>query len=106
MPEPVAESLWYSTLAWDAGSLEGALRAVSAPLLVLQSTYLSANRTRTAVQSHVTNPWFEIVGRLVPAARIQIVGGNGHFPTVDAPDAVNRCLTTFLTDVTRRGFFR
>ena len=106
IPEAVLESLWYSIAHWDAGRLDDALRAVSVPLLVLQSTYLNANRVRVPAHTHATNPWFEIIGRHVPDARIQIIGGAGHFGIVDAPAAVNRCLATFLADVTQRAFFR
>jgi pimeloyl-ACP methyl ester carboxylesterase len=73
---------------------------------VLQSTYLSTEYRHFAVDPRMVTPWLEIIGRLVPTVRIQIIGAGGHFPMLDAADAVNRCIMTFLADVTFRRFFQ
>ena len=74
-------------------------------LVVLQSTYLTAEYKHFAVDPRMVTPWWEVIGRLVPTVRIQIISGVGHFPMLDAADAVNRCITTFLADATFRRFF-
>ena len=105
VPESVAEAYWCSILRWDAGAVEGALKSLQAPLLVLQSTYVTADYKHFAVEPRMVTPWLEVIGRLVPTVRIQIISGVGHFPMLDAADAVNRCITTFLADATFRRFF-
>ena len=105
VPESVAEAYWCSMLRWDAEAVEGALRNLRAPLLVLQSTYLSTEYKHFATDPRMLTPLLEVIGRLVPTVRIQTIGGVGHFPMLDAADAVNRCITTFLADATFRRFF-
>jgi len=101
----VAEAFWCSVLRWDAAQMEGALRKLQVPLLVLQSTYLDSEYRRLAVDPRMMTPWLEVIGRLVPTVRIQTLGGASHFPMLDAPAAVNRCIATFLADATFRRFF-
>jgi pimeloyl-ACP methyl ester carboxylesterase len=105
VPEAVAEAYWCSILRWDAASVEGALRSLRVPLLVLQSTYLTTGYRHFAIDPRMMTPWLEVIGRLVPTVRIQIIDGVGHFPMLDAADAVNRCIATFLADATFRRFF-
>jgi len=105
VPESIAETYWRSILRWDAAAVEDVLKSVQVPLLVLQSTYLSAEYKYFAAEPRMMTPWLEVIGRLVPTVRIQIIGGVGHFPMLDAAEAVNRCITTFLADATFRRFF-
>ncbi len=72
---------------------------------MLQSTYLSVEYKYFAVDPRMMTPWLEVIGRLVPTVRVQTIRGVSHFPMLDAPDAVNRCITTFLADATFRRFF-
>lgn len=105
VPEAIAEAYWHSVLRWDAAAVEGALRGLRVPLLVLQSTYLTAEYKHFNADPRMMTPWLEVIGRLVPTARIQTIAGAGHFPMLDAADAVNRCIATFLADATFRRFF-
>ena len=72
---------------------------------LLQSTKLTADYKRSATDPRVLTPLLEVIGRLVPTVRIQTIDGVGHFPMLDAADAVNRCIATFLADATFRRFF-
>ena len=105
VPEAVAEAYWGNILRWDAAAVEVALRSLRVPLLVLQSTYLSTGYRYFPVEPRMMTPWLEVIGRLVPTVRIQILDGVSHFPMLDAADAVNRCIATFLADATFRRFF-
>jgi len=105
VPDSIAEAYWCSILRWDAASVESALKSVQVPLLVLQSTYLTTGYKQFAIDPRMMTPWLEVIGRLVPTVRIQIIGDTGHFPMLDEADAVNRCITTFLADATFRRFF-
>ena len=105
VPDAVAEAYWCSMLRWDAADVEGALKNLHAPLLVLQSTYLSADYKHFDTDPRTLTPLLDVIGRLVPTVRIQTIDGAGHFPMLDAADAVNRCIATFLADATFRRFF-
>ena len=69
------------------------------PLLVLQSTSMNAARKRVSLSPSVSAPWFDLVRRHVPAARIEIVSVVGHFPMLEAADAVNQGIAVFVADV-------
>lgn len=104
-PEAVAETYWCEILRWDSSTVESALRDLRVPLLVVQSTYLTAEYKRFTADPRMMTPWLEVIGRLVPTVRIQTIGDVGHYSMLDAADAVNRCIATFLADATFRRFF-
>ena len=77
---------------WDAAQMEGALAAVRVPLLVIQSTYVNAERRRVPLRPGEPTPWTELVRARVPGAKIEIIPGIGHFPQLEAPSRVNELL--------------
>ena len=77
---------------WDAENMERALAAVKVPLLVIQSTFLNAERKRVALKAGETTPWLDLVRRQAPHAQIEIIPGMGHFPQLEAPQAVIKYL--------------
>ncbi|MSQ48945.1 MAG: alpha/beta fold hydrolase [Betaproteobacteria bacterium] len=96
LPEVVGASLFPRMARWDAENMERALTAVKAPLLVIQSTYLNAERKRVALKAGETTPWLDLVRRLAPQARIEIIPGTGHFPQLETPQAVNKYLAELI----------
>lgn len=105
VPDFIAEPYWQNMQYWDAGNVETALNSLRVPLLVLQSTYVNKEYQRFNADPRMTSPWFDVIARCVPSARIQIVDSASHFSMLDAADAVNRCIKTFLADATFRRFF-
>jgi len=105
VPDSIAESYWDSIQHWDAGKVESAMNSLRVPLLVLQSTYVDNEFQRFNADPRMTSPWFDVIARFVPSARIQIIDSASHFSMLDAADAVNRCIETFLADATFRRFF-
>lgn len=95
LPEEIGSVLFPRLVAWDARDMERTLAGLRAPLLVIQSTVLSAERVRVPLERRQTSPWLDMVRRLVPAARVEIVAGVGHFPQLEAPAEVNRLLRQF-----------
>ena len=81
---------------WDAANMERALASVQVPLLVIQSTYLNAERRRVALKPGETTPWLDLVRRKAPQAQIEIVPGVGHFPQLEAPEQVNKLLSGLI----------
>jgi pimeloyl-ACP methyl ester carboxylesterase len=96
LPASVGAALFPRMARWDAENMERALAAVKVPLLVIQSTYLNAERKRVALKDGETTPWLDMVRRQAPQALIEIIPGVGHFPQLEAPDQVNELLSGLI----------
>jgi len=94
-PEAIGRPLFMRAIEWDARHMEAALGRVTVPLLILQSTAVSRERRRSSLETGGTTPWLDLVRRLVPAARIRILAGLGHFSMLEAPDTVNQEIASF-----------
>jgi len=96
LPEAIGAGLFPRMVHWDAANMERALAAVKVPLLVIQSTYLNAERKRVALKPGETTPWLDLVRRNALQAQIEIVSGVGHFPQLEAPEQVNKLLSGLI----------
>ena len=96
LPEAVGSALYPRMARWDAANMERALAAVKVPLLVIQSTYLNAERRRVALKPGENSPWLDLVRRQAPQAQVEIVSGVGHFPQLEAPEQVNKLLSGLI----------
>ena len=97
LPAPVGTALFPRMVAWDAANMERALSTLAAPLLVIQSTNVNAQRVRVALAADETTPWLDLVRRLAPSTRVEIVAGVGHFPQLEAPETVNQLIGDFAS---------
>jgi pimeloyl-ACP methyl ester carboxylesterase len=95
LPEAIGAALFPRMARWDAQNMERALSSVKAPLMVIQSTLIVPGKGREPLVPGQTTPWFELVRRLVPRARIEIIPGVGHFPQLEVPAALNRLISEF-----------
>ena len=96
LPASVGAALFPRMARWDAENMERALAAVKVPMLVIQSTYLNAERKRVAIKEGDTSPWLEMVRRHAPQAQIELITGVGHFPQLEAPEQVNELLSGLI----------
>jgi pimeloyl-ACP methyl ester carboxylesterase len=96
LPEQVGIPLFASLCGWDAEKMDSALAQIRVPLLLIQSTTVNENMERVSLQPGAITPWLALVGDHVPGARIEIVSGTGHFPMLEAPEAVNQRIAEFL----------
>lgn len=94
LPSEIGAALFPAMVRWDAAHMESALAAVRAPLLVIQTTTLNAERKRVALKAGETTPWLELVRGRVPGARIEVIPGTGHFPQIETPEQVNALIAS------------
>jgi pimeloyl-ACP methyl ester carboxylesterase len=95
LPAPIGAALFPRMITWDAANMERALSTLAAPLLVIQSTNVNAQRVRVGLSADESTPWLDLVRRLAPSTRIEILTGVGHFPQLEAPAQVNQLLGDF-----------
>ena len=92
----IGAALWPRSVRWDAATLETALAAVRAPVLVIQTTTRDPQSgKRGPLKAGQTTPWLDLLRTKVPACRIEILPGLGHFPQLEAPERVNRLIEEF-----------
>src|SRR5690606_16193053 len=100
LPEEFGMRLFLDLVRWDVESLDGALRAVKAPLMAIQSTSMNAARKRVSLRAGESSPWLDLLRRYIPQARIEVLPG-GHFHQVEAPDEVSRLIGEFPSSASR-----
>jgi len=91
----IGAALWPRLARWDAATLEPALAAVRAPVLVIQSTTRNAQGQRGPLQAGQTSPWLDLLKSKLQNCRIEILPGLGHFAQLEAPERVNRLIAEF-----------
>ena len=96
LPAEIGMALFPRMLRWDAAHMDAALDALRVPLLVIQSTWVNAERKRAALAPGQSTPWLELLKSRVPGARIEIVLRTGHFTQIEAADQVNRLIESFV----------
>jgi pimeloyl-ACP methyl ester carboxylesterase len=99
LPPAIGGALFPRMSRWDAQYMATTLGGLSAPLIVVQSTYLTPALKRETLQPGQSSPWLDHVRTAVPHARIEIVPGVSHFVQLDAADKVNQLLGTFAASV-------
>ena len=87
---------------WDAAKMEPALTKLRVPLLVIQSTGLNNNLERYSLKTGDNTSWTDLVKRLVPAAKIEIITGHGHFIMLEAPDHTCELIISFIEKITQK----
>jgi pimeloyl-ACP methyl ester carboxylesterase len=96
LPEDVGRGLLLSLVRYDVDKLESALERTAKPLLVLQTTFINEKRERASMTAGQTTPYLDLIRAKVPAARVEILPGIGHFPQLDAPAETNRAIESFV----------
>jgi pimeloyl-ACP methyl ester carboxylesterase len=92
----IGGALWPRSARWDAGTLEPALAAVRAPVLVIQTTMRDPKTgKRGPMRPGQTSPWLDLLGSKLLHCKIEIIPGAGHFPQIEAPDRVNALIRAF-----------
>jgi pimeloyl-ACP methyl ester carboxylesterase len=91
------EELFIDLVRWDQYNAKDALKGITVPALVLQSTFLNADLKRAPIRAGMTTPWMDLVASLVPKSEAKTIPGAGHFAMIEAAPAVNEEIQTFAT---------
>jgi len=78
--------------AFDAGHMDAALAAIRAPVLVIQSTGVDARGRRVPLERGQSTPFVDAVRARLPAARVEVIPGIGHFTMHEAPQQVSELI--------------
>lgn len=97
MPAETGIALWTSMVRWDATQLDAALAAVRVPLMVIQSTWINAERKRLPLKEGQSSPWLDLLRP--KASKIHVIPGVGHFPQLEAPGRVNQLIAEFAASL-------
>jgi pimeloyl-ACP methyl ester carboxylesterase len=89
------EELFLDLVRWDQYNAKDALKRITVPALVLQSTFLNADLKRAPIRAGMTTPWMDLVASVVPKSEAKIIPDAGHFAMIDAAPAVNDGIETF-----------
>ena len=95
VPAENGMALWPRMARWDATYVEKVLSGLRVPLLAIQTTYLNPERKRLSLKAGESSPWLDTVRRHVQNAKIEVLPGLGHFPQIEAAQAVNRLISGF-----------
>jgi pimeloyl-ACP methyl ester carboxylesterase len=91
------EALLLDMIRWDLTTARDALRQITVPTLVLQSTYINSELKRIPMQPGMTTPWMDAVASLVPTSEAKIFHGVGHFAMIEGAQPVNDAIEKFAT---------
>lgn len=89
--------LWPRTSRWDAGSMDAAFDALRVPVLAIQSTTRNAQLQRAPLKTGDTSPWLDYLRSR--GARVEIIPDTGHFTMLEAPEAVNKLISRFMSEL-------
>jgi len=93
------EDLFLDLVRWDTTKLRDALRRISVPALVLQSTYMNSNLKRVSLPVDTTTPWMNAVASLVQNSRARVIPNAGHMTMIEAAQAVNDEIQEFAVHI-------
>jgi pimeloyl-ACP methyl ester carboxylesterase len=96
------EELFLDLVRWDATKLRDALRRISVPALVLQSTNMNSHLRRVSLPAGITTPWMNAVASLVRNSRAPVIPNAGHMTMIEAAQAVNDAIQEFAAQVRAR----
>ncbi len=96
-------ALYLEAVGWDSLRGKATLRAITVPVLVLQSTDLGASLKRESLEHGMKSSFMQVVEGLVQDAETRVIAGVGHFSMHEAPDEVSLALRAFAARVQSRA---
>jgi pimeloyl-ACP methyl ester carboxylesterase len=93
------EELFLDLVRWDATKLRDALRRITVPALVLQSTFMNSDLKRVSLPLGMTTPWMNAVASLVQNSYARVIPNAGHMTMIEAAQAVNDAIQEFAAHI-------
>ena len=97
------EELFVDLVRWDLTKGRDALKQITVPVLVLQSTYFNNELKRVPLPPGKTTPWMDAIAASVPKSQVKVVPNAGHFCMIDAAQMVNEEIGKFAAAVAKGG---
>ena len=95
------EQLFVDMVRWDLTKARNALKQITVPVLVLQSTYINSELKRVPLQPGMTTPWLDAIAASVSKSQVKVVPNAGHFTMIDAAERVNEEIGKFAAAVAK-----
>lgn len=98
LPEHAAFQAFVELAAWEAEHLSGSItsmRLQKLPLLILQSTTLARNLSRTPITQSSTSNWIELLKKLYPDCELVKVENSGHFLQMEKPIETSKIISNW-----------
>ncbi len=95
------EELFVDMVRWDLTKAREALKQITIPVLVLQSTYFNSEFKRVPLQPGMTTPWMDAIAASVPTSQAKVVPNAGHFTMIDAAQVVSEEIGKFAAAVAK-----
>jgi pimeloyl-ACP methyl ester carboxylesterase len=94
----VVEAALLDAIRFDACQSAEILAGIKVPVLLLQSSSIDERFQRISLVPGMRTPWTAMVARTVPHHALRIVEGVGHFPHLEAPEAVSAHIAQFMDE--------
>jgi pimeloyl-ACP methyl ester carboxylesterase len=89
------EELFVDLVRWDLTQARVALKQITVPALVLQSTYIDSNLRRIPLRAGKTTPWMDAISSSLAKSEAKIVPDAGHFAMIEGAQIVNEEIGKF-----------
>jgi pimeloyl-ACP methyl ester carboxylesterase len=89
------EELFVDLVRWDLTKAREAIKQITVPALVLQSTYVDSNLKRVPLRAGMTTPWMDAIASSVAKSEAKIVPNAGHFAMIEGAQFVNEEIDKF-----------
>jgi pimeloyl-ACP methyl ester carboxylesterase len=89
------EELFVDLVRWDLTKAREALKQITVPALVLQSTYVDSNLKRVPLRAGMTTPWMDAIASSVAKSEANIVPNAGHFAMIEGAQFINEEIGKF-----------
>ena len=103
LPSDIGEKVLLDMVRYDTDRLARSLGSLRVPVMAIQTTYSNRRRERRSMGVGQTTPYLEMLRANIPAIRIEIIPGTGHFPQIDEPAQTNALIDSFIAALPTRS---
>ncbi|WP_029000954.1 alpha/beta fold hydrolase [Azohydromonas australica] len=90
-----AEALLVDAVRWELPAGLEAMKQITVPTLLLQSTYFTSDYKRVPLKEGISTPFMDLARQVIARCEVKTITGVGHFPMIEAAATVNQHLRDF-----------